>query len=89
MMPLDFVARNILATFKEYGRSIYDMTPMLTGQRDEEIRQWLSCHAEVNGFVILDDEHHDWKELEVNWVKVSCYMGFTEENIREALRILQ
>ena len=89
MKPLESVARNLLTALKEHGLTIYDMTPILTGQRDEEIRQWLSCHVEVDGFVILDDEHFDWKELEAHWVKTSYYMGLTEENAQEALRILQ
>ena len=89
MNPLDYVARNLLAAFEEHGLTIYDMTPLVKAQRDEEIRQWLSCHAAVESFVILDDEQYDWKELEVNWVKTSYYMGLTEENVRAALRILQ
>jgi len=80
--------KNLLTAFMEHGLTIYDMTPILTGQRDEEIRQWLSCHAEVDGFVILYDEQYNWKELEVNWVKASYYTGLTEENVRAAFRIL-
>ena len=88
MMPLDFVARNLLVALKEQGLSISSMTPLLTGKRDEEIRQWLTCHTEVERFVILDDEDYNWKELRPNWVETSYYMGLTEKNVREAVKIL-
>ena len=86
--PLDAVARNLLEALKEHGLLISSMTPLLTGKRDEEIRQWLTCHTEVELFVILDDEDYDWKELRSNWVETSYYVGLTEENVREAVKIL-
>ena len=88
MKPLDFVAKNLLAAFKEYGLSIYDMTPLLKARRDEEIRHWLSRHAEVEQFVFLDDEHYDWRELGTRWVKTSYYTGLSEKDVLEAADIL-
>ena len=88
MVPLDYVARNLLTVLKERHLSIYDMIPLLNGQRAEEIRQWLTCHFEVDSFVILDDENYDWKELEAHWVKTSYYAGPTEQNVQQAADIL-
>ena len=88
MMPLDYVARSLLAVLKEHSLSIYGMTPLLKGQRDGEIRQWLACHSEVDSFVVLDDEHYNWKELEAHWVKTSYYVGLTEQNLQQAVDIL-
>ena len=89
MEPLDSVAKNFLSAFNKYSLSFYDMTPLLSGHRDEEIRQWLSEHTEINAFVILDDEHYDWKELEARWVKTSYYVGLVEKDVQEAIRILR
>jgi len=88
MKPLDFFARNLLEALSEHRLSISSMTPLLSGKRDEEIRQWLTCNTEVERFVILDDENYDWKELRPNWVGTSYYMGLTEENVRDSAKIL-
>ena len=88
MESLDSVARNFLSAFEKYRLSFYDMTPLLSGHRDEEIRQWLSEHTEIDTFVILDDENYGWKELEAHWVKTSYNTGLTDKDVQEAVSIL-
>lgn len=47
---------------------------------------------QAGGFVILDDEDHDWSDygFDSRWIKTSWYEGgLQEKDVAEAVRILQ
>lgn len=41
---------------KKVGCPLYSVTPIINYERGEEIKQWLSEHAEEDHFICLDDE---------------------------------
>lgn len=62
--------------FNKYGISIYDLTLILSGNRQIEIRKWLEEYSNIDSFVILDDDSSDLtnfvgKEL----VKTNLFCG--------------
>lgn len=59
--------------------------------RTAEVEKWLMNH-QVDGFVILDDENHDWSDygFDSHWIQTSWYEGgLQEKDVTEAVRILQ
>ena len=59
--------------------------------RAAEVEKWLMDH-QTDGFVILDDEDHDWSDygFDSHWIQTSWYeSGLQEKDVAEAVRILQ
>mgnify|MGYP002601583913 FL=1 len=59
--------------------------------RAAEVEKWLMDH-QADGFVILDDEDHDWSDygFDSRWIQTSWYEGgLQEKDVAEAVRILQ
>lgn len=59
--------------------------------RAAEVEKWLMDH-QTDGFVILDDEDHDWSDygFDSHWIKTSWYEGgLQEKDVIEVVRILQ
>lgn len=100
-------AMEFIELFKKYGLSLYDVTPTIrdefgnSGNRQEEIKLWLSYHDNIDGFVILDDETTFLMEfvgtnlIKLNTLKVgellkdaSSCTGINEEDIEKAIDIL-
>lgn len=86
--PTEAAAEHLVLALKAKGLNLMDMKPSLHEKRDAEIRRWLSEHQEARPYVILDDEHHEWKELAPYWVRTSYYTGLTERTAQDAIRIL-
>ena len=61
--------------FGAYGLQIFDKTPQLHTRREEEIRNWLDEHPEVENFVVLDDMLLSGEFLTGHFVKISAYFG--------------
>lgn len=75
--------------FAEYGLSIFDKTPKLRSDREDEMKMWLEQHQEVTNFVVLDDAFLCTDYLQNHFVRTSNYRnGLSEENIKEAIEIL-
>ena len=75
--------------FAEYGLEIYDKTPE-QHDRSEEIDAWISLYqGELESYVILDDFDFDWsQENEKHLVKTTDEVGFDEEAVEKAIKIL-
>ena len=59
--------------------------------RAAEVEKWIKDH-QADGFVILDDEDHDWSDygFDSHWIQTSWYeSGLQEKDVAEAVRILQ
>lgn len=74
------------------GLYILDKTdPHCLFARGRGIHEWLNGKY-VDGFVILDDEAHDYKEvkLEGHWVQTFDVVdgGITDEDVEKAIKIL-
>lgn len=56
--------------------------------RDEEIRDWLGKHPEVESYVILDDEDEFSNELAAHQVLTTFYEGLLPKHVPLAIKIL-
>lgn len=75
--------------FRKYGLRIFDKTPQLHTRREEEIRNWLDEHPEVENFVVLDDMLLSGEFLTGHFVKISAYFGGMDEtDVQNAIEIL-
>lgn len=79
--------RNLLAKLESRGLEVYDFTPIMTGTRGDEIREWLTTHP-VDSFVILDDEADMEEFRETNLVQTDMNVGLQESDIPKAIKIL-
>jgi hypothetical protein len=66
---------------------VIDITGDEPGERGDQIQAWLDRNSNVDGFVILDDEQ-DMGHLIDHLVHTNAYVGLTEENVKEAIKIL-
>ena len=71
----------------EYGLALYDFTPVINNHRGQEIQSWLDAHTDVGSFVILDDRGDMEPNME-RLVRTLFSHGLTEENKREAIKVL-
>ena len=82
--PATHKSDNVLDTkLKDRGISIYDFTPCMTGERSDEIHEWLKENP-VDKFVIIDDE----EVSDPNLVQTDTMVGLQKEDIEKALKIL-
>lgn len=57
--------------------------------RGVEIKEWLdNCDEDIKSYVILDDETDLLLEQKDNFVKTDTYLGLSEENVKQAIKIL-
>jgi len=78
--------------WQEFSRAyieVYDKTDEL-GDRTKEVKAWLEDNPETEEFVILDDIHFGWEDLDDRVVKTSYYTGrgLEEHHVNEAVKIL-
>jgi hypothetical protein len=66
---------------------VIDITGDEEGERGNQIQAWLDRHSEVDSFVILDDDM-DMGHLIKYLVHTNAYVGLTEENVKDAIKIL-
>lgn len=76
-----------IEALKEYGISIYDVTPYLRKIRGEEIKAWLSKNDYVESFIIIDDDS-DMGELMDYLIQTNNYYGLEEEHVEKAIKLL-
>lgn len=80
--------KNLLAKLESWGLEIYDFTPIMTGSRGDEIREWLAINP-VDSFVILDDESDMEEFRETNLVQTNMNVGLQESDVLKAIKILK
>lgn len=57
--------------------------------RGKEINLWLNAHQDTYDYVIIDDrEDFTDEQKRLHFVHVNPYIGFTDENMNEAIEIL-
>ncbi len=61
---------------------------LLNGTRGDEIAVWLKQHAEVNDFVIIDDDNDFLPSQLCHHVQTDFADGFCESHLEQALNIL-
>lgn len=66
---------------------VIDITGDEPGERGNQIQAWLDRNPGVNSFVILDDDM-DMTHLIGKLVHTNAYVGLTEEDVKEAIEIL-
>lgn len=85
----DFSGKNINSIFARYGLEIYDKTPVIRPERENEIRKWLEDNPETESFVVLDDARLVADFLTGHFVKTSAFRDALEEkDAVEAIAIL-
>ncbi|MDL2219574.1 hypothetical protein LJC04_04500 [Ruminococcaceae bacterium OttesenSCG-928-O06] len=89
MTPIEPAAKTLLEVLHNHGMNIRDMTPIMGGDRPQEIKHWLSMHPEVTSYVILDDHRYKWGELSPHWVQTSQRSGLTQRTAQTAVSILR
>ena len=94
--------KKLINSLDEYGLRIFDKTPVIkNGLRQDEIRCWLARHADVDNFVILDDETSFLMDfVGTRLVKTNCIpdgvilqdiadaTGLMDEHVKRAIEIL-
>jgi hypothetical protein len=80
----------LIENLKEYGldTKVIGVTRRLSGERGDEIREYLSRHPEITNFVILDDDSDMCEFTEIHLAKSSWKTGLTNEVKEKALKIL-
>lgn len=82
---------DIRMMLKDHGMDnniIIDQTPVLNGTRGQEIEKWIDNRGDIDGYVILDDDG-DFLDYQLPFlVKTSFKLGFTEDKLEEANKVL-
>lgn len=73
--------------FLEFGMTFYDKTRSFTAKRWKEIELFIDEHPEIAQFVIIDD-FENMENFEDHFVKTIGHLGIQDENVAEAIRIL-
>ena len=71
----------------EYGVEIFDVTPLVSQNRELEIKTYLKIHPEIDQFLILDDDYVI-DSLKEHQVFLDLYLGIREEHIEPSINIL-
>ena len=71
LVPISLKGRKLYNIFFKYGIDIFDVTPTDGEIREDEIKMWLSSHANVEDFVIIDDDPNMFKELSNKLIQTS------------------
>ena len=74
-------------SLKEKGIDIFDCTPLVNCEREQEILKYLENHPEVTEFVILDDDYII-KSLKDHEIFIDLQAGLKEKHVIPAIRIL-
>lgn len=87
----DEIGREIALDFASAGLEIYDKT-LKVGylERSQEINLWLKDNANVEKFVIFDDNGYNWRELSDNLIQTNYRIGrgLEKEHINKAMELL-
>ena len=88
LIPDDYLGQSLISALKNEGLAIFGKTDDLQNDRYYEIKDWLQKHANVNDFVILDDDDFNWKDLHSQWIKTSYYIGLTKDIAEKTIKKL-
>ena len=80
----------LLNELKEYGldKQVIGYTPVLpNGNREAEIKKYLSTLKEMPNYIILDDSK-EFVELSHALIKTDTRTGLTNKNVEQAIKIL-
>ena len=77
----NIIDKTPVTVFGSYGKT-YHFT------RGEEIQMWLEWHPNVSNYVIVDDREDMQQDQLDHFVKVNPYRGFTDEDMKKAMTIL-
>ena len=83
--------QNILDSLLDSGIDVIGITPK-ANSREEEITMYLNSHSDISNYCIIDDDY-EMESLKEHLVKLPMQMsegqmGFTQEYMDEAIRIL-
>lgn len=85
----------LIEKLASFGINLYGMTSVFRSRRGEEITYWLEQNECRYGgidninYVILDDlPWHEFLHHEEHFVNTDDYVGLTDENVEEAIAIL-
>lgn len=75
--------------FDHYGLQIYDKTPVVKPDRENEILEWIVENPGIENFVAIDDMWLSAEFLKGHTVKTSAFKdALEEEHVQEAIEIL-
>lgn len=77
----NIIDKTPVTVFGSYGKT-YHFT------RGEEIQMWLEWHPNISNYVIVDDRDDMQQDQLDHFVKVNPYRGFTDEDMKKAMMIL-
>lgn len=83
--------KEIIETLENYGIEVIGITP-LRATREEEIKNYLLDHPEVENYCILDDDY-EMEDLKTNLVKLPLQnfigqTGLEDSHMEKAIKIL-
>ena len=79
--------KDVNVALKKVNLHLIDVTEELR-ERDEEIREWLGRHPEVEQYLILDDEDVFTEELKEHHILTSFYEGLLTKHVKKSIEIL-
>ena len=79
--------KDVNVALKKVNLHLIDVTEELR-ERDEEIREWLGRHPEVEQYLILDDEDVFTEELKEHHILTSFYEGLLTKHVEKSIEIL-
>ena len=79
--------KDVSIALAKVGLHLIDTTEELR-ERDEEIREWLGRHPEVEQYLILDDEDVFTEELKEHHILTSFYEGLLTKHVKKSIEIL-
>ena len=86
-------AKYLSNKLRKQGLKVYDKTIDRNYNRGEGIMNWLNAHTNITAWVVLDDHYFDdfYKYEEAilkRWIWVNSKTGLTDEDVEEAIEIL-
>ncbi|GFZ33107.1 hypothetical protein CSC2_36330 [Clostridium zeae] len=99
MNPLRYESIYFTEILKAHNLFIYDKTPDLTTEeirktkkfslvKAREILLWLNKNDNIEEYLIVDDLDLNNQEIEVHQIKTDATVGLTNENVVEAIKLL-
>lgn len=71
LVPTSAKGRSLYNWFLQYGIYIYDITPTNGHKREDEIKQWLFTHDDIEDFIIIDDDPTIFEDLSIKLIQTS------------------
>ncbi len=98
--PIRKEALRLVGMLEQEKLGIYDVTPDFSTEeikrtrkfslvKASEILAWVEAHPEVSSWIVLDDLDLHSEEIEKHQIKTNQETGLTQENVEQAIRLLQ